>query len=392
MNSSADLDTIVLGGGPAGCAAAIELAMAGMRVALLERALDAQDKVCGDFLSAEALENLIALGVDADELGAVEIERVRLAGALGVASARLPFRARSLTRRVLDDALLDRAAEAGALVLRGHSAEALHRAGEVWNVVIAGPSRVYSLTAPHVVLATGKHDLRGLPRPAGVHQELVGLKMYLRLAEAQAAELEGAIELVLMRGGYGGLSMVERGRANLCFVVPRGELGGVGRGWSALAEVLSRNRHMRERLEGAEPLLARPLAISPIPYGMLRREAIAEGMYAIGDQGAVIPSFTGDGLAIALHSGRLAARAWLEGETAQEFQAELYTQLRRQMTLATRVSRALVRQPYRGALEIAARVAPRAIPAMAAWTRLEARHQLAPAEAVATRENTCAAA
>jgi flavin-dependent dehydrogenase len=390
MNHSAELDAIILGGGPAGSAAAIELACAGLRVALIERSLMATDKVCGDFLSAETLSNLAALGVDADRLGAVAIELVRFAGPLGVSSAKLPFRARSLTRRALDDALLNRAAEVGALVLRGHAAEGIQRGDSGWQVEVCGPTRGYALWAPRVVLATGKHDLRGLPRPTGPQANLVGLKMYLRVSAEQARELEDAIELVLLAGGYGGLTLVEgraRRTANLCFVLTREAVREVGAGWTGLLKLLMRSRYLRVRLAGAEALLDRPLAISPLPYGMLRREAISSELFAVGDQAAVIPSFTGDGLAIALHSGRMAARELLAGGTAEHFHGELYRQLRRQVSLATRLSRAGVVQPQRTLIELATRVFPGIIGAVAARTRLAHEHHLA-----AAHEKSCAAA
>ncbi len=390
--AAADLDAVILGGGPAGSAAAIELALAGRRVALLERTLHAHDKVCGDFLSGEALASLDAVGVSAAGLGAAAIRRVRLAGGFGTPSATLPFAAQSLTRRTLDDALLQRAAAAGALVLRGHTAESLHRSGHLWRVGVSGPSRTYALSAPHVLLATGKHDLRGLPRPPGTHCDLVGLKMYLRLAPEQTNAIRDTIELVLFRGGYGGLSLVESNRANLCFVIQRSHLRELGRDWPTIAEVLTRNPHLRTRLAGAQPLLKRPLAISPIPYGLLLEHAIAEDLFAVGDQAAVIPSFTGDGLALALHSGRLAARALLAGQSSHEFQAELCNQLRRQMSLATMLSRALVAQPQRSVLSLAACVFPAALRAVACCTRLAPGHQI-PADAVrVSHEKTCTAA
>lgn len=390
--AAADLDAVILGGGPAGSAAAIELALAGRRVALLERTLHAHDKVCGDFLSGETLASLEAVGVSVAGLGAAAIRRVRLAGAFGTPSAKLPFAAQSLTRRALDDALLQRASAAGALVLRGHTAESLHRGGNLWRVGVSGPSRTYGLSARHVLLATGKHDLRGLPRPPGTHTDLVGLKMYLRLAPEQTHAIRDTIELVLFRGGYGGLSLVDSNRANLCFVMQRSHLREIGRDWPAIAEVLTRNPHLRTRLAHAEPLLKRPLAISPIPYGLLLEHAIAEDLFAIGDQAAVIPSFTGDGLALALHSGRLAARALLAGRSSHEFQAELCSQLRRQISLATMLSRALVAQPQRSMVSLAACVFPAALRAVACCTRLAPAHQI-PADAFrVSHEKTCTAA
>ncbi len=46
-------------------------------------------------------------------------------------------------------------------------------------------------------------------------------------------------------------------------------------------------------------------------------------MFRLGDQAAVIPSFCGDGMAIALHSGRLAAEPLLAGGDAAAYHAAL---------------------------------------------------------------------
>jgi flavin-dependent dehydrogenase len=376
-----DLDVLILGGGPAGSAAAIELARGGRRVAILERSLTPHDKVCGDFLSGEAVADLAHLGVNPAALNAVAIHHVRLAGPLGISSARLPFAAQSLTRRALDDALLGRAADSGVQVLRGHAAQSLQCRGCAWSVEVSAAGGCFPLHAADLILATGKHDLRGRPRPAGVHSGLIGFKMYLRLAPGQRAAVGDGIELVLLRGGYSGLSLVEDNIANLCFVLRR-------------AAELCKHPHLRTRLAGAEPLLARPLAISPIPYGFVRHAAIASGLWSVGDQAAVIPSFTGDGIALALHSGRLAAQAMLSGASAEAFQHQFHAQVHRQVARATVLSRALTAQPQRTVLEVGTRLFPRALTLVAAGTRLAPQFRLPRriAPRISPCENTCATA
>jgi menaquinone-9 beta-reductase len=106
---------LVVGGGPAGAGVAIHLAHAGREVLLLERESKPIDKVCGEFLSAEACDYLEAIDVNLERLGAVAIERVRLVGRRDTVDAQLPFRARSLSRLVLDEALLQSATRAGAV-------------------------------------------------------------------------------------------------------------------------------------------------------------------------------------------------------------------------------------------------------------------------------------
>ena len=91
--------------------------------------------------------------------------------------------------------------------------------------------------------------------------------------------------------------------------------------------------HLAMRLGGAEPLLDKPITITHIPYGYIRR-ATEDGLYCIGDQAAVIPSFTGDGISIALHTARCAAAACLANEPAPLFQARMRSALLPQMRLA----------------------------------------------------------
>jgi flavin-dependent dehydrogenase len=191
-----------------------------------------------------------------------------------------------------------------------------------------------------VFLASGKHDLRGLEREPGVQSDMVGFKLHWRLALEQTEALREFMDLFLFPGGYGGLSLVEADAANLCLVVRRKTLRKIG-GWNQLlATLLNENQLLAQRLQGATALWERPLAISPIPYGYLARKN--DGLWRIGDQAAVIPSFTGDGMAMALHSASLAAQMFLAGETADGYHSTLQRQLGKNMRLATGISRAMV--------------------------------------------------
>ncbi len=331
-----------MGGGLAGGAVALLLAEAGRDVVLLERTRGPHDKVCGEFLSAEALEYLRVLGVGVGALGALPIRTLRFTRGDRTTEEALPFAAMSLTRRVLDEALLERAAAAGVTVCRGAAVESLGR-DEDGDWVAATASEKY--VAPAAFLATGKHDLRGHGRPPAAgpmrHGDLLALNLYFRLPPEQAAALRGAVEVYLFRHGYCGLQMVEDGTANLGLLVRRGHFDG----WTALRSRLEREVPLlAERLRGAEEVLAKPLALSHIPYGFRKGETV-DGLWAVGDQAAVIPSFSGDGMSIALHSGVRAARMFLAGDTAGVYQATLARELRVPVGVATAVSRALVGAP-----------------------------------------------
>lgn len=334
-------DAIVIGGGPAGAAAATHLARAGREILLIEREPAAHDKVCGEFLSVEATVLMRALDIDPLRLGAVAIDHVRLCRGDRVSETNLPFPAMGLSRRRLDEALIARAADTGATVRRGERVIGLTRAGNAWSVrTDAGRCE----SARNVFLATGKRELRGHRRPAGGQDDLIGLKMHWRRDDARDDRDGSArVDLFLFPGGYGGLDTVEDGALNLCLLVRRSEFARLGKRWDGvLASVMRCCPTVAAALDGAVPCWKRPLAVASIPYGHVDRTKGADGLYRLGDQFAVIPSFSGDGIAIALHSARCAAEALLAGDGPARYADGLRHDLVRQVRFATLLSQAAV--------------------------------------------------
>jgi flavin-dependent dehydrogenase len=368
-------EVLIIGGGVAGCAASIALARKGRNVTLIEREPTPRHKVCGEFLSGEALEDLHALGIDVASLGAVPIHYVRLAAASRAAQAPLPFAAASLTRKTLDTALLAAAVDAGVRLERGRSVQSLSRsASDLWQATLDDGT---AFEAPTAFLASGKHDLRGHSRPKDPHQ-WVAFKMYYRMSAAQTAELGDASELTLYAGGYGGIQPVEDGITNFCCVVQRKYFARAGLRWEGLLAKMQQDcPHLAMRLEDAEPLLEKPITVTHIPYGYLRRTT-EDGLYCIGDQAAVIPSFTGDGISIALHTARRATAAYLAKEPAPVFQPKLRSAMMPQMRLAEFAADGLNNALARAVLPFCLRVWPGAMQVTARLTRVTQPAPIAP--------------
>ena len=365
----------IAGAGPAGCAAAILLARAGHPVTLVERDPAPAHKVCGEFISPEAVADLHALGLDLASLGACRIDRLRLVRGRRTVEAALPFVAASLTRRTLDAALQARALSCGATLLRGRTVRDLAPDA----LTLDDGER---LPAVAVLLATGKHDLRAHRRPPPRPPSPVGFKTYWRLAPAQAAALSGHVEVLLFprrRGDagttYGGLQPVEGGAANLCLLVSRARLDAAAGRWDAVLDALcAESPHLRARLDGATPLLDRPLTIAGVPYGFIHRGP-AGGIFRLGDQACVIPSFTGDGMAIALHSARLAARTLLAGGTADDHARLLRADVARPMRTARALAALGRTGAGQGALMAACALWPGVISAAALSTRVRLKNR-----------------
>ena len=346
----------------------MRLAAAGREVVLIEKEREAHHKVCGEFLSREAIHYLHQAGIDPLHLGAHAIQRVRLHSGARSVEARLPFTALSLSRRILDESLLVKAQQAGCSVLRGSNVERLEAADGGWSARLRDGEAIHGA---NIFLATGKHDLNAWERSGATQADLVGFKMHWRLSPPQSEILRGVMELFLFRGGYGGLALVENGTANLCLVIRRNTLRRLG-GWNELLQSMQEELPaLDDRLTRATPCWPKPLAISPIPYGHLGGPA--NGVWRVGDQAAVIPSFTGDGMSIALHTGVLAAEMYLDGKGPDEYLLRVTDQLRTGMHFASGLSRAMVTPAARALAPALLSLIPGAIAQIALSTRIPER-------------------
>ncbi len=304
-------DVAVIGAGVAGACAAIELSRAGVAVLLLEREPGPHHKVCGEFISGECLPALEKLGVDFEALGATYIDRVVLRAGRASLPTRLPFGARGLSRLALDRQLINCAEAAGAHVARGTLVKrVVPRTGEPGP---PGPGFVIETSrqpyvAQQIFLATGKHDLKSLHIRRGREARSVGFKRHVKFPAAVTTELQGRVELFVVSGGYAGLSLIEGGLANFCFILDRGTVKSIGSDWERLTQYLTRqNTHLRRRLDTAVWQWHKPLAIANIPYGFIHQNpSQLPDTFVLGDQFSVIPSLTGDGIAQAVYTARQA--------------------------------------------------------------------------------------
>lgn len=333
MNHS--YDTVIVGAGPAGSAAAVALARAGRTVLLLDRQAFPRDKPCGDLIGARAMTAAYRLGLEASDVTAYP----RLAGAtITTDSGNLDLAPRSplgrrllassdariIPRTVFDDLLVQSAVNSGAALQHAtvRDVGAWHEGVRQVRAETSAGSE--SIAARSVVIAGGygcqlaadiapqaRHD--GPPRG-------IAMRGYFRDVPCPPDRIVFSLDRWLLPG-YGWIFPLPGGRANV----------GVGALVSADAADQKPLRELWRRFteETASPA-DRYLAAAtsdgrprswPLDLGPRRRRLIADGLIVAGEAAGLVGPLTGAGIAFALESGERAghvlAAALATGDVSQ---------------------------------------------------------------------------
>ena len=197
-----------------------------------------------------------------------------------------------------------------------HASGLIRDGGRVSGVRVKHSGDTVSRDYPALVTIDATGRTRSLARlleqdGAGIKKRpkptLVAFKVHLENAHPE----NGSCEIYFYKGGYGGLSSVEGGLSNLCFIVAAKDV----RRWSSdpdrvLKEVVMKNPRAAQTL-GAARVRTNWLSVSLEGFGR-RTPVPAPGLITIGDAASFIDPFTGSGMLMALESGQVAAEAVLQ--------------------------------------------------------------------------------
>ena len=326
-------DIIVIGGGPAGCAMALDLNCRGYDVALCDQAKFPRDKVCGEFISPGADPILDKLGVLAS-IEALAPKRLKGVAISSYESAELEIdypastetgsrpSSLSVPRYQLDALFLKQVQSTGVKVFEQHKVtDFIFDNGCVAGVRGWDENRTsFSLKAKLVVDAGGRNAVS--LKKFSLKQEPKGNGKIAFSAYWQGVRLpDDYCYMHVSRPGYTGISSVGNGRANVVLVVDRSALDGerderVAKPETFYHHVLMKNCRRREMLQDAEQVEA-VRSVESLAFAV--KPVSCSGLVLVGDAMGFIDPFTGEGIYLSLRSSQIAAEVIHGGFQSSNF-------------------------------------------------------------------------
>ncbi len=346
-------DLLIVGAGPAGAAAAIEAARAGLDAIVIDKAAFPRDKCCGDGLTAGALRHLEALGLDPSTVPSWQpVDDVRVVSPTG-RSVVFPLprdlgRFAVIARRSeLDAALVHLAGKAGADIRQGVELTGLEQDGErVTAKTSHGPIEARAAIAADGMWSPTRRFL-GLT-PPDYRGEWHAFRQYIAgVSPAAQHELVVWFDADLLPGYIWSFPLAD-GSVNLGFGIQRDRNHRIQEMKALWLDILERP-HVREVL-GPDAVAEGPHKAWPIPARLGELPLTTGRVFFVGDATAATDPMTGEGIGQAIETGRCAAQHLAAHgpasvrDAAEAYEAELRSGMVRDHRLADRLSNVLATQ------------------------------------------------
>lgn len=293
-------DIIIIGGGLAGLVSAIHLSKAGLAVTVIEKNEYPKHKVCGEYISNEVLPYLQSLGVDPLTIGAKKINRFLLSTTRGkTIETKLPLGGFGVSRFTLDHFLLQNAVKNNAVIIQDTVSD-VHFENDSFKITT---KEGLALSAKIVIGAFGKRSNLDITLGRAFiknRSPFVGVKTHM-----QGDFPEDLVALHNFDGGYCGVSQVENGNLNVCYLANYKSFQQYKNIDAFNKAVLYKNPHLKNVFENAVSVFEQPITISQISFS--DKSTVQDHILMCGDAAGMIHPLCGNGMAMAIHSAKIAS-------------------------------------------------------------------------------------
>src|SRR5687768_1865705 len=305
MNDGSLYDVAIAGGGLAGLSAAIMLGRKGYRVVLFEKERYPFHKVCGEYISLESREFLVSLGLKLDDWNLPLIKQLSITSPDGTElNQQLPLGGFGISRFRIDNELKN--------IALNNNIE-LHEGTRVQEILFN--SDVFTLhtdkgtcEARTCCSAAGKRSnldvkwqRKFISRKPNSLNNYIAVKYHAHLEHPRSL-----IALHNFKDGYCGISPIEENKTCICYLTNANNLRTSNNDIRQMEErILFRNVFLKEAFENASMLYNKPLTISQISFE--KKEQVKDHVLMLGDSAGLIAPLCGNGMSMALFSGRIAA-------------------------------------------------------------------------------------
>ena len=290
---------VIVGGGLAGLIAAIHLKNNNYDVIVIEKNEFPKHKVCGEYISNEVLPYLKSLGLDISSLGPKHIDKLFFSVVSGKSlNSTLPLGGFGISRYQLDQYLYKEALSRGCQIVKETVTDI-----EFLDSKFKITTNLHTYTAPIVVGAFGKRsnlDIK-FKRPfIQKKSHWLGVKAHYRVDFP-----DDLVGLHHFAGGYCGVSKVEGNLVNICYLANY-ETFKLHKTIEEYQEnVVCKNPNLKDIFKKAVIQFEKPLTISQVSFE--KKKCVENHILMIGDTAGLIHPLCGNGMAMAIHSAKLAA-------------------------------------------------------------------------------------
>ena len=299
---------IIIGGGLAGLTAAIHLCKNRIDVVLIEKESYPHHKVCGEYLSQEIIPYLHSLEIDIDNLDPPRIKRMEYSSISGKAiSCDLEMGGIGISRYSLDHFLYKKAKNAGCGIINSSVTEVEYKNGQFLVTTSEGEI----ISSEFVLGAYGKRSNLDKKLDRSFIQEQSGwlaVKAHYRVQSDFYPE--DLVSLHNFNGGYCGLSKTELNTINVCYLATYRSFKNYKNIEDYKEQVLRQNPHLNNFFNNAEMVFDKELSIAQVNFD--KKSLIEEHILMIGDSAGLIHPLCGNGMAMAIHSAKIASENILQ--------------------------------------------------------------------------------